>query len=213
VSDFVGVGRVWQSGSATAAGSYLCPSAVMGFPAWAPGRGKNIAWPPVIATAAVTEDKYARGTYSVRPCPPPGEQTASGFNYWKTQPYVNPNDPALPGGYAFTNVDQVNRANNLFTPRLNRMQTAAGNIAILADMACGIPHVDVTHNSGVNVAYIDGSVRWVARALFNARLEALPKQADGTPKPITPYQGWNVSTVSTSDMSVMDSIWRIWDKN
>jgi prepilin-type processing-associated H-X9-DG protein len=71
-------------------------------------------------------------------------------------------------------------------------------------MACGSAHVDVTHKVGVNVAYIDGSVRFVNRPLFDSLL---------SPKPIAPYQNWGVSTSSTSDMSVMDSIWQIWDKN
>jgi prepilin-type N-terminal cleavage/methylation domain-containing protein/prepilin-type processing-associated H-X9-DG protein len=210
VSDFVAIGRLWQTGAAAAQGSYLCPSALIGFPLWAPGNGKNIAWPPQIATAAVTEDKYARGTYSVRPCPPPGEQLASGIPYWKIQPYVNPNGASLPGGFGFTNVDQSNTSNNLFQPRLNRLQAVAGNIAMLSDMACGIPHVDVTHKSGVNVAYIDGSVRWVARGVFNTELEALPKLANGDPKPIAPYQAsWNEGG---ADMVAYNAIWRAWDK-
>jgi prepilin-type N-terminal cleavage/methylation domain-containing protein/prepilin-type processing-associated H-X9-DG protein len=208
VSDFVGVGRLWQSGAVTAQGSYLCKSALLGFPNWAPGVGKNIAWPPQLATASVTEDKYARGTYSVRPCPPPGEwRSVMGFNYWKLQPYQP--TPGMPGGYAFT----ITGLNALFTPKLGRLQNMYGNIALLSDMACGPPHVDVTHNAGVNVAYIDGSVRWVQRSLFNDRLLAFKKTATGEPKPIAPYQSWDVSPSPTSEMSVMDSIWQIWDKN
>jgi prepilin-type N-terminal cleavage/methylation domain-containing protein/prepilin-type processing-associated H-X9-DG protein len=201
MSDFVGVGRLMQTGAVKAQMSYFCPSALVGYPAWAPGQGRNIAWPPAIDPSA-SVDMYARGNYSVRPCPPLEDQrgAAMGFNYWKL-PRMSNTPNAMSWGF----VNQTgNTVNNVWNPKLGRL----GKIALLSDMACGSEYLNVTHKTGINVAYVDGSVRWLQRRLFDSLLSSKPiMTSTGT----TP--SWGVGTTSTSDMSVMDSIWRIWDAN
>jgi prepilin-type N-terminal cleavage/methylation domain-containing protein/prepilin-type processing-associated H-X9-DG protein len=195
VSDFIGMGRLWQTGVNTTPLTYFCPSSMIGMPNWVPNGRGNVAWPPKIDPTA-SLNLAARGSYSVRPCPPVADQrgAAMGFNYWKIT--IVPNSPNA-AGWGFINLSG-STVNNMFNPKLGRL----GMIALLSDMGCGTAYVDATHKTGVNVAYVDASVRWTPRDKFNSLMATT---AIGS--------GWSVGTTSTSDMSKMDAIWNIWDKN
>ena len=51
--------------------------------------------------------------------------------------------------------------------------------AIVADIASKPLHVDQRHVNGVNVGYLDGSVHWINRDLFNEHIEDLGAYVSG----------------------------------
>jgi prepilin-type N-terminal cleavage/methylation domain-containing protein len=196
VSDFIGIGHVWQIGAVQDYKTYFCPSGVLNMPSdWRPpamGGTKNPLWPPSTSNGALpTANTDAFGMYSIRPIPPSSlpNKPSSGFTYlkWKI--------PSIATDPPFFFVDQANC-------RMPKMADMAES-AIASDLMCGTVYLDKCHVSGVNVAYTNGSVRWLARSNFESYL-APPTYNIG--------HAWNGPGFPDID-NYITPIWKIFDQN
>jgi len=188
VADFIGIGHVWQVGGVQDQKAFFCPTGTLNMPSdWLPGP-KNPLWPPSTTDGVVpvTSNTDAFGMYAVRPIPPAllPNRGGAGFTYLK---WRNPAATELPYFY----VDSV----NCQVPRMIDMAQSA----IASDLMCGSVYLDRTHVDGVNVAYANGSVRWVARREFDSFLST---KAIGAP--------WSAGSDMDNNIT---PIWKIFDKN
>lgn len=92
----------------------------------------------------------------------PAQAYNTPLNRWPPQGNVQ-------GGYACNPV--VNWGGAAEPARYPRLTEFEGK-AMLADGCGSVERVESRHKDGVNVLYANGSVRWVARELFNAELKA-----------------------------------------
>ena len=69
--------------------------------------------------------------------------------------------------------------------------------AVLADLASARVRVETRHRSGVNVAFADGSARWVVRSAIEPEIDVLPEPV------FPPDPQWN---------DEVDTIWLAFDR-
>jgi prepilin-type N-terminal cleavage/methylation domain-containing protein/prepilin-type processing-associated H-X9-DG protein len=167
-ADFLGNGRLIQTGSVTGQASFNCPSALtLGA---LPGNfAMSTEWPPrdvrnqmgqrapgSTVPASVIAQYWAesKSTISRRPCPPTNDSTW-GDNIalaWRIS-LQQPNPPT------FANVYQTFPGVRATHPKFREIHT----LAILSDLAGGEKYIDAVHGNGLNVSYADGSAHWIPK--------------------------------------------------
>jgi prepilin-type N-terminal cleavage/methylation domain-containing protein len=214
VADWVGVGYAAAAGAVTDPKAFLCPSGVINLPElWKPksfdssvGWSWNSMWPAanlpgakaadVINSASPTGSANAGswGYYSIRSIPPIGLKNAPGnpsYSKWQMAATKSGGGPTSPAIFEL--------ANSQF-PKV-RVNDMGARSALASDMFQGPTYLSAIHQDGIEVAYMDGSVRWQSKKLFEKHIETLPTTLGLT--------GWSASM---TDVNV-GAVWLVLDNN
>ncbi len=107
------------------------------------------------------------------------------------------------------NWPQPGGSGNLLMQFPTRMDKLADlkNLAIAADTLSSVQLVDTRHKVGINVAYADGSARWVPRTLFDADLRQLNINFNNS----TAFS--NDKLLKSNNTGPDTGLWTILDKN
>lgn len=107
---------------------------------------------------------------------------------------------------------------NLPMPSNTRKLSKLGNRAIIADLASRPQHIQRIHRTGVNVAYADGSAKWVPLEAFvdvrgRSGSVAYSMRRFGDPELDTaPFQAWFNTIFLDESVTPEGGIWGAWDR-
>jgi prepilin-type N-terminal cleavage/methylation domain-containing protein/prepilin-type processing-associated H-X9-DG protein len=114
------------------------------------------------------------------PWPPGSNPAANTSAGYAMRPEIDiPDNPATVPGFQF--------------PRLSDFRGRA----VFSDLTSAGVRVDTRHRSGLNVAYADGSARWIARSMLEPAISSLPEPV------FPPDPQWN---------DEVDTIWQAFDR-
>jgi prepilin-type processing-associated H-X9-DG protein len=207
-SDFIGLGRLYQTQIVKSQLSFNCPTAIangalpnnywLNRPQWPPYDQRNQAG--LNSSGVLTPNGWpeTKATYSRRPAPPRGDSN------WV-------NDPLawrlyMPGGGVDFVPQGTASGDKTRYPKFGELN----QMAIMADLTGGQVFLDAVHKDGVNVAYADGSAHWVAKGVMKDGYTL--GQSDIWPAPFKDTHVWTAGPGGDVDRYHV-SLWMDFDKN
>jgi hypothetical protein len=227
VADWCGLGYAAACGAVTDPKAWVCPSGSINLPdVWKPlfidpsvGFSYNALWPPKALPGATAADVVnaasptgsantgAFGYYSIRSIPPQTLKNAGGnpsYTKWQIAMFQAGGGPTSPAIFKLANTQ---------FPATKVIDMGARS-ALASDMFQGPAYLNAEHVDGIEVAYMDGSVRWQKKQLFDMYVNG-PCPTGVFPMPNTlaldppGNPAWNATF---TDVNVGE-IWKILDNN